>query len=357
MNYLCLFENRHACSISLSDGAVWCFECNSEIDSHAVSSLKAVLDIIKAGCQSREEFSTAISEVHLAAVKALDTDPLTFDTLIDGMKLRKYNRIVFLTGAGISVAAGIPDFRTPGSGLYAKVEAMGLSKPEAIFSIDHFRESPETFYTLAGSLMFHDAKPVKAHKFIKKVAEEGLLLKCMTQNIDGLELDAGLAPSHLIQAHGHMRSARCCDCSAAVEIATFHAHIHQQKVLRCSVVGCSGFVKPDVTFFGEALPESFGRDVYLVRRADLVIVMGTSLSVHPFANVLSLVSLSTPIVLINMENPGIIRPNFLFMPGSIEDGVQKICDALNWKLDKKRSLDEQGDNNNEDRGSKRRRGE
>jgi NAD+-dependent protein deacetylase SIR2 len=306
-----------------------------------VSALKTVLEIIKSDNRPGENFTAAVNDMYLAAVKALDADPLTFDKLIDGMKLRKYSKIVFLTGAGISVASGIPDFRTPGSGLYAKVEAMGLSKPEAIFSIDYFRESPETFYTLAGSLMFHDAKPVKAHKFIKKIADEGLLLKCMTQNIDGLELDAGLDPSHLIQAHGHMRSARCCNCRIAVDIADFHKHVHEQKVLCCSQVGCSGIVKPDVTFFGEALPESFGTQVYLVRQADLVIVMGTSLSVHPFAKVLSLVSLSTPIVLINMENPGIVRPNFLFMPGCIEDGVQKICDSLNWKFDKKRTLDEQ----------------
>ena len=318
---------------------MWCFECDSEIDSPAIRSLKSTFKIIRSGCQTREEFSTAINDVHATAVAALDTDPLTFVKLIDGIKQNTYNRIVFLTGAGISVAAGIPDFRTPGTGLYAQVAAMGLPKPEAIFSIDYFRESPETFYSLAGSLMFHDAKPTNAHKFIKKCADEGILVKCLTQNIDGLKLDAGLDPDLLIQAHGHMNSARCCDCHTSVDITIFRKHIHDKTVLRCSVVGCRGVVKPDVTFFGEALPESFATKVFCVRRANLVIVMGTSLSVHPFAKVLSLISLSTPIVLINMENPGIVRPNFLFMLGSIEDGVNKICDALDWNLNKKRPLD------------------
>jgi len=101
---------------------------------------------------------------------------------------------------------------------------------------------------------------------MKKFADEGLLLKSFTQNIDGLELDTGLDPSLLVQAHGHMRSARCCDCRAPVDIALYNQHIAEKKVLRCRNSACNGLVKPDVVFFGESLPADFGQSFSTVIR-------------------------------------------------------------------------------------------
>jgi len=88
-----------------------------------------------------------------------------------------------------------------GTGLYSKVAALGLPKPELIFHLEFFKSQPEIFYSLAGSLLINNdaINPVKAHHFIKKCADEGVLLKCFTQNIDGLELNAGLDDSYLIQ--------------------------------------------------------------------------------------------------------------------------------------------------------------
>lgn len=91
-----------------------------------------------------------------------------------------------LTGAGLSVAAGIPDFRSPGTGLYSKLQQYNLPYPEAIFSIDYFKKSPTAFLTLSKEMFTTNCEPTLGHKFIKKLQDEGILLMNLTQNIDDL---------------------------------------------------------------------------------------------------------------------------------------------------------------------------
>jgi len=119
-------------------------------------------------------------------------EKFTRDDLINGLRNKTFKKIVFLTGAGISVSAGIPDFRTPGTGLYSQMAKYNLPQPEAIFHIDYFKTNPEPFYLLTKESFKPDIKPVISHKFIKKIHDEGMLSRAITQNIDGLELDAGL---------------------------------------------------------------------------------------------------------------------------------------------------------------------
>lgn len=284
--------------------------------------------------QTTDIFDELISSAHSSAYDALYGVPFTKDMLIEGLRTKQFRKICFLLGAGISVAAGIPDFRTPGTGLYAKVAEHGLPKPEAIFSLDYFMEQPETFYSIAGSLMMHSAKPVTAHRFIKKVQDEGMLLKCFTQNIDGLELDAGLDPSYLVQAHGHMRSCRCCICHTSCSMDVFHEHLQTKKVLRCSVETCTGVVKPDVIFFGESLPEEFRRSCFDIKGADLIIIMGTSLKVAPFSHLVTLAQDYVPVVMFNHDNVfGNERSNFIFFEGDIESSITDLCSELSWDID------------------------
>ncbi|GBF96214.1 NAD-dependent deacetylase sirtuin [Raphidocelis subcapitata] len=163
-------------------------------------------------------------------------------------------RIVVMAGAGISVSAGIPDFRTPGTGLYSQLQRYRLPYPEAVFSIDYFRRDPKPFYTLAKELFPGDYAPTPAHFFLRLLSDRGLLLRAFTQNIDGLEQLAGV---------------------------------------------------PAERFFGEPLPARFHRRrAEDLGRADLLVVMGTSLVVQPFASMVADVSPGVPRLLVNRERVG-----------------------------------------------------
>ncbi len=106
----------------------------------------------------------------------------TIDELCGRLGKGQYQRVVIMVGAGISVAAGIPDYRSPGSGLYDILKGWAdLPNPEAIFEIEFFRKNPKPFFSLAKQLYPGQHRPTAAHYFIKLLAENGLLLRCYTQ--------------------------------------------------------------------------------------------------------------------------------------------------------------------------------
>lgn len=123
-----------------------------------------------------------------------------------------------MTGAGISVSAGIPDFRTPGSGLYSNLQEYNLPYPEAIFELEYFNKKPEPFYKFMThfDLTKYDATPT--HYFIKMLHDKGILLKNMTQNIDNLEEKTGIPMSMVCQAHGANRGASCGVCRKGADM-------------------------------------------------------------------------------------------------------------------------------------------
>ena len=114
--------------------------------------------------------------------------------------LDKAKNIIVMVGPGISVSAGIPDFRSPGTGLYSKLESYNLPYPEAIFSLDFFKKNPEPFYALAKEIYPGSHNPTPTHYFLKLLADKKKLLRVFTQNIDSLEIIAGIKPE-LIVAH------------------------------------------------------------------------------------------------------------------------------------------------------------
>ena len=114
--------------------------------------------------------------------------------LFKGLKKGEFKKICFVTGAGISVSAGIPDFRSPKTGLYANLQEYDLPTPESIFDIEFFREKPQAFFRLAQTfldLSKYDATP--AHHFAKLIHDKGLCSHYLTQNIDNLESKAGFS--------------------------------------------------------------------------------------------------------------------------------------------------------------------
>ncbi|KAJ5662671.1 NAD-dependent protein deacetylase hst2-1 [Penicillium macrosclerotiorum] len=238
-------------------------------------------------------------------------------------------------GAGISTSAGIPDFRSPDTGLYANLAFLDLEEPEDVFDISFFRENPKPFYALAHELYPGRYRPTIAHSFIKLLYDKGMLLKHFTQNIDCLERQAGLPGDMIVEAHGSFATQRCIECKTPYPDDEMHQVVEKGEVPHCVVPQCNGLVKPDIVFFGEALPESFFQNRSLPAEADLCIVMGTSLSVQPFASLPSLCREGTPRVLINMQRVGGLgsRPDDVLVLGDCDAGVRTFAKAMGWEAE------------------------
>jgi NAD+-dependent protein deacetylase SIR2 len=345
-------STQHPVAFSYTDASFWCYDCESYITNPDLQVFAMKFSTIKHGSEEDgipNQFPTIVppalpprapvAEVPTPSTTATipTTTEFTRDQLNTGLRDQQYRKIVFLTGAGISVAAGIPDFRSPGTGLYSRLQELNLPYPEAVFQLDFFRKNPRPFYEVAKSFLTMQVQPVQAHHFITKLAERQQLLMNFTQNIDGLELDAGLSLDYLIQAHGHMRSAHCIDCQQEYPISEFMQYLERSEIYQCPSCVSQlserpsnnedyfGLIKPDIVFFGEKLPRTFFNSAETIQEADLVIVMGTSLKVFPFAFLLEFISNDVPVVLINRENPGVARDHFLFLEGDIEAHVTALA--------------------------------
>ena len=198
------------------------------------------------------------------------------------------------TGAGISTSAGIPDFRSPDTGLYANLARLDLPFPEAVFDISFFRQNPLPFYALAHELFPGKFRPTIAHCFVRLLHDKGLLLKVFTQNIDCLEREAGVPGDRIVEAHGSWATHSCIECHAPYPDGEMRETVLARKVPHCQRSECGGLVKPDIIFFGEPLPPEFHANRALPGEADLCIVMGTSLSVQPFASLTGFCSDGVP---------------------------------------------------------------
>ncbi|MCJ1252171.1 Sir2 histone deacetylase Hst2 [Trapelia coarctata] len=237
-----------------------------------------------------------------------------------------------MTGAGISTSAGIPDFRSPDTGVYSNLARLNLPYPEAVFDISFFRNNPHPFYALAHELYPGKFRPTISHSFVALLSDKGLLLKLFTQNIDCLEREAGVPDEMIIEAHGSFARQRCIDCKAQHPDDLMRTTVEQGEVPHCLTPECNGLVKPDIVFFGEQLPEEFFQNRALPASADLCIVMGTSLSVQPFASLPQICSEGVPRVLINKEVVGGLgsRADDVILLGDCDDGVRQLASALGW---------------------------
>ena len=190
--------------------------------------------------------------------------------------IRDSRRTVALTGAGISVPSGIPDFRSPGTGLWEKVDPMEVAH------IDVFRGDPKRFWSYYRPRfgMLSDKQPNAAHAALAELESRGLLEAVITQNIDRLHRKAGSRRG--IEVHGTIETSSCFDCGASYPLETVGELFDGEGVARCG--GCGGPVKPDVVLFGELLPErAMNEAVALAAGADLLLCVGSSLEVYPVA--------------------------------------------------------------------------
>ncbi|KAF9013132.1 DHS-like NAD/FAD-binding domain-containing protein [Cyathus striatus] len=233
----------------------------------------------------------------------------------------------------VSTSAGIPDFRSPktGKSSYSNLARLNLPYPEAVFDIGFFRRNPVPFYTLAHELYPGKFRPTITHSFIKLLENKGLLHTCFTQNIDTLERRAGVSDEKIVEAHGSFASQRCIDCQTEFDDESMKEHVLKKTIAKCK--SCGGHVKPDIVFFGEDLPRLFKKSATNMLKADLLIVMGTSLTVHPFASLAGMPDEFCPRVLINLERVGDFgrRSDDVVLLGKCDEVVGELCQELGWE--------------------------
>lgn len=238
------------------------------------------------------------------------------ERLVELLQSGEKKKIIVLTGAGISVAAGIPDFRSPSIGLYASLRSMKhleMRSPTFVFEMGVFMKDPRPFWWIFGRLWPREdwPNPTTFHYFLRLLEKHDLLLRCYTQNIDGLEIFAGLSKDKMVNCHGVLSPCHCLDCRKEVPLAyclnAIRSNIAQDlKDYQQAVVPICPFchhnrVKPDVVFFGENLPRSFSQYRTDFPQCDLLIVAGTSLEVSPASELPSMVHNQVPRFLINRE--------------------------------------------------------
>lgn len=190
--------------------------------------------------------------------------------------IKDSTKTLALTGAGISTESGIPDYRSPGTGLWEKLN------PIKAASLSALRRDPAEFYStnLERWNAFRDARPNQAHLALSQLEKQNLLLGVITQNIDGLHVKAG--SERVWEVHGHLRTARCMDCREGYPFKHLLERFNEgQNPPRC--LKCSGVLRPDVVLFEDQMNEDFFQATQVISGCQLMLVVGSSLTVYPVA--------------------------------------------------------------------------
>lgn len=203
------------------------------------------------------------------------------EILRDWIRTTRPGGMVFFGGAGVSTESGIPDFRSA-DGIYSQG---GEIPPEVMVSRSFFDTHPREFFDFYFSrMLFLDAQPNQAHRKLAELEREGILSAAITQNVDGLHQMAG--SRNVLELHGSSLRNHCVRCRAAYTLDEMVA-AHERSddcIPRCS---CGGIIRPDVVLYEEALDEGVLRNaIEAIRRADLLLVAGTSLVVYPAAGLI-----------------------------------------------------------------------
>jgi NAD-dependent deacetylase len=203
------------------------------------------------------------------------------------------NKTCVLTGAGMSTESGIPDFRSPETGLWARFDPM-LMTAEAL------ENDPENFYKKGMEVLneigkVKGANPNKGHKILANMEQDGYISCLITQNVDGLHIGAG--SKNVYEVHGNLRDAHCLSCGREYLFSDIESKVSGGQVPPlCD--RCGGIIRPDVVLFGDMLPDYYGEAIREVRESDLLVVIGSSLEISP---VNMIPAMSCKYIIINRE--------------------------------------------------------
>ncbi|KAH8551390.1 DHS-like NAD/FAD-binding domain-containing protein [Umbelopsis sp. PMI_123] len=274
----------------------------------------------------------------------------TIEDVVEIMKNAK--NIMVLTGAGVSVSCGIPDFRSE-TGIYARLDEFDLDDPQQMFDIHYFRENPHIFYSFAREIYPSNFEPSPSHQFVKLLEDRDILLRNYTQNIDTLEHKAKI--TRVINCHGSFATATCVTCGYKCAGSDIEADIFAQRVPECPQCSAQtkaeeklanddsddesglpvirqSIIKPDITFFGEKLPDDFDKGLAVdSEKVDLLIVMGSSLKVSPVSEIMTQIPHSVPQILIN-RTPITHLTFDVQLLGRSDVIVPELCRRLGWDL-------------------------
>ena len=236
------------------------------------------------------------------------------------LKLKKLvsesSNIVFFGGAGVSTESGIPDFRSE-QGIYNTVKNFGYP-PEQILSHSFFMKNPEKFYDFYRSTMIYEnAKPNLAHLGLAKLEKQGKLKAIVTQNIDGLHQLAG--SKTVYELHGSIHRNYCMKCGKFYPLSTI---TESKGVPQCKE--CGGTIKTDVVLYEEGLDEEIiNNSIKAIKKADMLIVGGTSLNVYPAASFVNYYD-GNKLILINKSK----TPYDRYADLLIHDSIGKVFNEI-----------------------------
>ncbi|MHB1393819.1 MAG: SIR2 family NAD-dependent protein deacylase [Clostridia bacterium] len=238
--------------------------------------------------------------------------------------IKKSKATIVLTGAGVSTESGIPDFRSPGSGLWEKVDPMEALSSRVLYN------SPDKFYSLGFKIItsMKDAMPNKVHYIISRLEGLGLIDVVVTQNIDGLHHKAG--SRNVYEVHGTSRTCSCDSCGAEYDSALIEKKVMEGEIPpKCR---CRGIIRPDVVLFGDMLPDCFYDSIKRVEEAELLLVLGSSLSVSPVNH---LADICKKLIIINLGETCYDKKSDIIIRENISSALEKIMEYIENGKDEK----------------------
>lgn len=266
--------------------------------------------------------------------------------------IKNAKNIVLLNGAGLSVSAGIKDFRSK-DGFYNSFNANDFpcteeqkklvhNNPEMVFHKNFFNLNPMVNYLVDEKFYTCDVKPTLSHWFQAELVKKNKILKVYTQNIDGLLRECGVPRTHLLEVHGTHTGAKCHTCCQEFDYQLYQSLAKENKYpILCK--DCGGYVRRACVLFGESLPEEYYTEVdEHCAQADLLIVTGTSLKVGPVNQMVQKVSENCPRLIIDRRKVGLelgigSNPDHLgkdlFFCGNADDAYRTLAEKLGWLSD------------------------